>query len=292
MIEGDEETVETPDAPEAPEKPEAGIPDERQPSTPLKDWRENITNPKLRNSAGKFTSLDALVESYNKMGGELKSRIRVPGEDASEEDVAKFRKALGVPNSAEEYALTPPEGKEYDEADLAIISEFAEVALEHNVPAAAFSAFMQKLAERASGLRENVAEQIEDAREEAEEALHKEWGNDFDKNVQMATRAAKAHGGTEFVKFLNSTKVEGYGLLGDHPDMVKFLAQIGSKSDEHDMVLHSSASERQSAQDEIREIQEKYQVGSQAYNSPKVQKRLQQLFATVAGENPISGQRL
>jgi hypothetical protein len=265
------------------------LPDERASETPLRDWREHIANPKLRASTGKFTSLEALVESYNHTAGRLKSAIFVPGEDAGEEDIAKYRQALGVPDSVEGYTIDTPDGEEYDEGDQAIIEEFAEVALEHNIPAAAFNAFMMKLAERATGLRENVVEQIEDAREEAEDMLLEEWGNSLEKNVQLAARAARGHGGDRFVKFLESVKVEGAGLLGDHPEMVRFLAQIGSKSDEHDMLMHSTATERQTAQQRIEEIYEKYPPGSPGYGSKRVQEELKELFEKVHGDRPIAG---
>lgn len=270
---------------------DTGLPDERAGNTPIKDWRESITNPRLRDSAGKFTSLDALVESYNHLGGKLKKAIFLPEEKAPPEEVAKFRKALGVPEKPEGYlaAIKPPEGQEFDESDLAVMEEFAQIALENNVPAKAFASFMTKLTERATGLRESVAEQIEEAREAAEEELSKEWGNDFDKNVSLATRAAKGHGGDRFVKFLNSTKVEGFGLLGDHPEMVRFLANIGSKSDEHDMILQSTAQERQTAQAELDEIYEKYPPGTDGYKSQKVQKRIQELMTKIHGDKPIVG---
>jgi predicted secreted protein len=273
------------------EQPPATLPDERSPSSPANDWRTGITDEKLRNSVGKFTSVNQLVESYNHLGGRLKQAVFLPSEKATDEDIAKFRKSLGVPHSADDYRISPPEGKEYDDSDKEMIAEFAEVAFEHNIPNAAFSSFMAKLAERASELRGSVAEQIEDSREDAEEELTKEWGNDFDKNVQMATRASKAHGGDRFTKFLNSVKVEGAGLLGDHPEMVRFLAKVGSKSDEHDMVLQSTQNERATAQEQIAALHEKYPVDSAEYKTDRVQNQLRALYEKVYGSTPIPGGR-
>lgn len=294
MLPDEDETTDTNDTDtNTPDLPDPTLPDERAPTTPSTDWRDalGIKDKKLKDSLGKFTSGDAFVQSYNHVAGKLKSAIFVPGEGAADEDVAKFRKSLGVPEAPEGYleAIQASEGKEYDEGDMAIIEEFAEVAYENNIPAPAFNAFMAKLSERASGLRQSVADQIEDAREAAEEELAKKWGNDFDKNVQLSTRAAKAHGGDPFIKFLNSTKVEGAGLLGDHPAMVEFLASIGAKSDEHDMVLQSSAQERQSAQAELDKIYEEHPVGSDSYKSKAVQRRIQELTTKIHGDRPIQG---
>lgn len=265
------------------------IKDERGGATPLQDWRDGITDKSLRDIAGRYTSPQALVEAHKSLQSKLNGAIYLPNDKSSDEDKAKFRKSLGVPDSVAGYTVTPPEGQKYDEGDLAVIESFAEVALEHNVPAPAFEKFMQMLSERATAIRQNTVEEIESARDEAEEALSQEWGNDFDKNVSLATRAAKAHGGDDFIKFLNGTKVEGFGLLGDHPAMVKFLAKIGAKSDEHDMVLQSSAAEKKSAADEIEEIIAKNPIGTAGYNSQKVQRRLGELYAKVTGDQPIAG---
>jgi hypothetical protein len=290
-----DETTETTEATQSTETTETTqtLPDERAGNTPAQDWRDalGVTDKKLRDSLGKFTSGNAFVESHNHLAGRLKSAIFIPNEKSPEEEVVKFRKALGVPDKSDGYlaAIQSPEGQQYDESDLAVIEEFAEIALQHNVPAGAFGAFMQKLTERAGGLRESVVEEIESARDAAEDELAKEWGNDFDKNVQLATRAAKAHGGDRFVKFLNGTKVEGFGLLGDHPEVVRFLANIGSKSDEHDMVLQSTSTERASVQQRIDEIYEKYPVDSTGYKSKRVQEELAGLFAKLHGDKPVVG---
>jgi hypothetical protein len=252
------------------------------------DWRATIQDENLRKSTEKYTSLDALVQSHNQLGGELKNRVKVPGADAKPEDIAKFRKAIGVPDKEDGYTVEV-EGVEFDAADTELIDMLKPVAFKHNIPAGAFKDFIVEFKEMSDTIREELKDEITTARAEAEVALKKEWGGDYEKNQALAPRAAKAHGGDEFVEFLQSTKLPGGGALGDHPTMVKFLSTIGRKSDEAEMVMISSAAEAESAQSEINRLNREVPVGSEAYKDPEHQKRLQALYAKVAGNAPIVG---
>lgn len=49
--------------------------------------------------------VDALLRSYAELERHLGSAVRLPGDDADEESVARFRQALGVPESADDYAV-------------------------------------------------------------------------------------------------------------------------------------------------------------------------------------------
>lgn len=64
--------------------------------------------------------------------------MRVPGPDAKPEEVAAFRKALGVPDKPDGYGIKKPdqlpEGVVWDDAK---VSKFTELAHKHGIPAAA-----------------------------------------------------------------------------------------------------------------------------------------------------------
>lgn len=250
---------------------------------------ESITDQNLRSTAERFGSFSDVVGTVAKLRQDLSDRIRIPSAKATPEDVAKFRKALGVPGAPEEYQFAPPEGVEFDDNDKAIVEAFRPIAHKYNVPQAAFAEFMSELTKMGGEIRQNITEEVHSFREETQALLDKEWGSDKAKNINFATRASKAHGGDKFIDFLNQTKLEGGGLLGDHPDMVKFLATVGRKSDEADMIVVSSQAEKQSAKERIDQILKENPVGSPNYTSPAVQRELADLYKKVAGENPITG---
>ena len=62
------------------------------------------------------------------------------------------------------------------------------------------------------------------------DAIKEEWGGDFDKNVAVASKAVVQFGGDELRSALEETGA------GDHPAIIKFFHQVGSKLSEDAMV--------------------------------------------------------
>ncbi|MBU8539034.1 capsid assembly protein [Falsiroseomonas tokyonensis] len=52
--------------------------------------------------------VDALLKSYIELERRLSQRFAPPGDDAPEEDRLRWRRALGIPDSPDEYQVTPP----------------------------------------------------------------------------------------------------------------------------------------------------------------------------------------
>jgi hypothetical protein len=82
--------------PEAP-GPEAPQLAERPEDVPEKFW--DAERGALR--------VDALLKSYLELERKLSARFMPPGEDAPEEERLRFRRAIGVPESPEEYRVEP-----------------------------------------------------------------------------------------------------------------------------------------------------------------------------------------
>jgi len=51
--------------------------------------------------------VDALLKSYRELERRLSARFAPPGDDAPEEERQRYRRAIGVPETAEEYAVEP-----------------------------------------------------------------------------------------------------------------------------------------------------------------------------------------
>ncbi|MBP0446645.1 hypothetical protein J8J14_17865 [Roseomonas sp. SSH11] len=51
--------------------------------------------------------VEALLKSYRELERKLSARFAPPGDDAPEEERLRFRRAIGVPDSAEEYCVEP-----------------------------------------------------------------------------------------------------------------------------------------------------------------------------------------
>ena len=253
------------------------------------DWRAGISDERLRKSVEKYSSVEDLVQAHNRLGGELRTRVKAIGADASEEDVTRYREAMGVPESTDGYEVTDVEGYEYNEADYGVIEDMKVWALDHNVPANSFDELVHSWVERSLTMRDDYESEIEKNAQLSEGQLLNKWGDDYDRNLSFAAQAANTFGGAPFIELLKTAKIEGFGMLGDNPVIVEALANIGRKIGESDVMLMTTADEKQGAQSRINEIMETTPPGTDAYKSEAIQRELRGLFALTSGERPVAG---
>lgn len=252
------------------------------------DWRAGIEDQSLRDFAGKFTTPADMAKAAMEFRQTLSRSITVPGKDASEKDTAAFRKAIGVPETVEGYEFSMPEGQEASESDKAFQSKMAEVFHKTGVPAASAKALNDAWNEMTAEARDEQDRVASEKRGESEAALKKEWGADYDANAQLAGRVIRSHASPEFVSFLENTEVEGQ-KLGDHPEMMRLMAKIGRRMDEHGFIGVSGAEEQGTIRDEINQIMRDNPPGTEKYKDPKIQARLRELNEKLHGTGGIVG---
>lgn len=141
----------------------------------------------------KGPNVEALAKSYDvaqRALGRKAQAVVPPNEKSTPEEIAEYRKAIGVPESPEEYNLKPeqlPEGVVWDEATA---KKAAELAHKHNVPAAAMQEFMQFDMERAALMNQAAASMIEQQLQAGRQELQKVWGDKMPEKIDLARRAA------------------------------------------------------------------------------------------------------
>lgn len=141
--------------------------------------------------------------------------LQLPKDDAPAEDWGKFYDSLGRPKSADEYKLTVPDGQ--DDTFAKTAATWMHEAGLHPRQASALAGKWNEFVEAQAKAEEEAFGQ-KSAAELGQ--LKKEWGNEYDANVEFSKRALKAAGMTE---------EEGAALeralgLGK---AVKLMAQLG-----------------------------------------------------------------
>lgn len=179
--------TETAPAPADNAAPATPAPAETQPA----DWRAALPEDiRAAPSMAKFKDPAELAKSYleaEKLIG--RKGVVVPGENATPEEVAAFRAALGVPDAPDGYGLAAPEGLPDGVWNEDSAKAFAAKAHELGIPPAA-----------AKGLAEWFAKAQAEALGAAEPwqpVLEKEWGAKFQDNLDLAQRAARQFGADE-----------------------------------------------------------------------------------------------
>lgn len=184
------------------------------------DWTSGFTDD-LKNfvTAKGARSPADLAAAFAKADGEVAALIPPP-KDGLWDDAARAK--LGIPTKAEEYKLTRPklpDGMPYDEA-----LEKAALPIAHKLGLTPQQ--LQGLVDFIVDHRvteSSAAMQAMTARmNEAEQALRKEWGGGYERQLSLAARAANRFGGEDLIAALNETG------FGNNPHLVRAFAKVAS----------------------------------------------------------------
>ena len=181
--------------------------------------------------------------------------ISVPGEDASDEDKAKFRAALGVPDSPDGYEIKLPDPKDLpeelhpNEQTQTKLASFVAALHAVDAPPAVIQAAVdwyygdvkQTLGDHVAALKEYKSTQ--------DAALKAEWGNDYKANVTLGNRTIHAFVADEKQSdALLGLELKEGGLLGAHPTFNRFAAAVGRGMGEHRPGLTMSDEDKKSGE--------------------------------------------
>lgn len=159
-------------------------------------WTNNLPEDSAayKDTLSKYKSVPDMAKALANANALIGKKLGVPGEKSTPEEVAAFRKAMGVPDTLDDYKFAPdalPEGMTWND-DFA--KPFAEIAHKHNVPPGAMKALANQFAHYEKVKLESLQSTFDKQRTEAVGTLQKEWGNEFDKNIGLAKQAAKIAG--------------------------------------------------------------------------------------------------
>ena len=179
-----------------------------------------------------------LSKAYAELEKKLGQAVTVPNEKATEEEKARYRKAIGVPEKPEDYKLEKVELPAGFDADEAMQGEFLKVAHGVNLSTAQANAIH-------GWYMKTIGEQVKEAQvlvktttEEATAAVHKKHGVDSEAAITYMERGFKHFATPELAGLL---KITG---LGNHPEMVDLFIKAGKLVNETPFV-DGSRGERQ-----------------------------------------------
>lgn len=250
-------------------------------AAPAFDWGRwtNQLEAEKKDYATRFRGPEDLLEAAASMRRDLSTRIKVPGKDASPEDIAVFRKAIGGGEKPEDYKVALPEKYELGEAQTALLGAMQKSALEAGMPVAAFEGFTKTYFEMEQAVRKKLAEEVDQYRRESEAALRKEFGGGYDKFMRAARGFIEQRLNVPEFNLLLEETVTWNGVpvqLGSHPAVIKMLAQIGQRTSEDGVIGHRNETDKQSLQKQIRELEATAPLGSR---SPAQDRELQNLYS-------------
>lgn len=175
--------------------PEAAAPEQAP------DWRSGLSED-YKGKLDKFKDIDGLAKSYLAMESKMgQNPIVKPGEDADEAAIAEFRKQIGKELGASEDVADYTSNEEY--------TKFAEIAAANNIPTEGFNAIIE-------AYEADKSASIDKLREGTQETFKKEWGSDYNANMQKATEVVR-----QFAPEALQDEI-----IGNHPTFVKFAHMV------------------------------------------------------------------
>ena len=179
------------------------------------DYREEFRNDSTLNQ---FASQDAFIKAMlddRKANG---AAIKLPGENATDEEWGKFYDRLGRPASSNDYGLSKdiPEGLDFNEE---FYNEFTReiytAGLSKKQAEKIYNWYNNKSAEMAKDIDAKIQASYKKSVDDAVASLKKEWGTDYQQNLDSAVAMANKFLSPATKQYLNATK------LGNNPLLIK-----------------------------------------------------------------------
>ena len=289
-----------PDATETPRTdgpPAAAETPAKSPSDAPVDWRSFVTDPEAKTEAARTTDLNALFKRIRDMRGQLSKAVVPPGRDATPAQLADYRRKIGVPETADGYAvMLPPEVPDElrpteENGGAARQAQFLDLFHRHNLtPEAVDDILGLYYAETTAQLQAQVAADAAFA-EATEDALKADWQGEYAANRTYAARAGQEVFGPDFEAVRHLQDSAGRYVL-DNPLMMRALARIGREMGEDRIGAVVAGGERESVQAQIDDLEARYNQARARGDDTQARAldgQLSDLYRTLHGGGAVSG---
>ncbi len=241
------------------------------------DWRDSVGDD-FKKDAEQYSSIDEILNRTRKTRQLLSKAIIPPGEDASEDDIANYRRKIGVPESAEKYEVTRP--KELPDAlssEVALANEVAIATKAHelNISTTQLAGLMDTYWQVNTDMLDAIEVERERVVKESEVALKKEWGSDFDRNKEFANSFLRNI--FDDPEAALQIKLDTGQFLLDDPIMVKAFTAAGRAMGEDGIGPVLGSGKGEEIQTQIDALTEKQHDSTKIF-SQKDSARLQELY--------------
>jgi hypothetical protein len=227
------------------------------------DWRDRLSggDDKLKNLLNRYTAPDAFAKAFKELRAAYDSRKPVKDEaaelpeNATEEQLAAYRKAKGIPDKPEDYEFEVPEGKELSDSEYEILMDFAKSMHENNMPGDTVKKISSWFLEYEDIVAQKNADRAYQARMDTEEKLRAEWGGDYKANVNLMSNVLQEHLGSSAGDFLSQPLMDG-SRLGDNETFIRLMADLsrqvgGSTAELYTTDVHTTGQSLETRKSEL-----------------------------------------
>jgi len=249
-----------------------------------KNWRDDFAgdDDKFKSTLERFSTPADMGNAFREAQGLIRSGSAKapPAEGATDEDVAAWRQANGIPAEASGYMDNLPDGLVIGEQDREIMGDFMGVLHSMNVAPEVGHAVINWYNEFAEDQQDQLADMDSEHHQETEDALREQWGGDYRANINLVGSLIESTFGAEYKEvLLNARDPEGRAIM-NIPGVLEGLAELSRKVNPVAQIATPAGGDpAQSMNDEIAEIEKYMKDDRKAYNNDEpAQARLRQLY--------------
>lgn len=227
------------------------------------DWRQKIAgeDQDLLKRLDRFSDPKAMWESYRALERKFSERqqgtvAKRPGPDATAEEMAEYRKSMGVPEKPEGYLenLKLPDGRILGDDDKPIATDFAAAMHEANAPPEIVNKALGWYYDYMEAQQAQQFEADEAFKYEATAALKEQWGVEYKRNVGAIGMLFEAAPQGVKERLLTGRTADG-NLIGNDPAVIQWLAQVAREMNPAAAVLPAANATPQGVESRISEIE-------------------------------------
>ena len=246
------------------------------------DWRASLP-PEMHGFAAQFASPGDAVKTALDLRRKLSTAVQVPGPDADPAQRLEVFNRLGRPETVDGYAVAPPENlpdwvsfddESVQDAQRSFLESMHGAGATQDMVDAALGWYWNALAESEAARDRSIERDYADA----EAGLRREWGREFEANIEHAGRAVAAFGGRDLGDALDQ-----FGL-SNPPAVIRAFARIGRTMGEDDMI---SGPMTDTTRDQLKQRAEDLVAEDDYWTNEAHQREMRRIMLQLYGEDEI-----
>lgn len=251
------------------------------------DWRVKLAgdDEKALKKLDRYKSPQDIFKAYRALEAKMSSGdvvAKLP-KDATEEQIAEYRKANGIPEKADGYLDALPDGLVVGDDDKPLVKSFLEKVHGKNAPPEVVADAVAWYYETQEQLAAETAAADKERRAAAADELRAEWGREYTANINsikaFLDTAPIGEDGTSLRDMLMGARLANGVPLGDSPEALRWLAKLADDANPGGFIAPGAGSgNAETIESQIKEIEAK--MGTKEYiKDEAMQAKLRKLYA-------------
>ena len=255
------------------------------------DWREALAggDEALGKQLKRYATPENFAKSYRELHKKLSAGHQAPtlGDNATAEEVAAYRKQIGVPETADGYGLSFGEGTKPSEADTEVLAGFGKFMHDRHIPPAGVKAAFEWYTQRIAESRDAAVAAEQNAKVDALVELRKDFpGTELKRNLAIADEFLEAH---ELGALLEARLPSGKLVKHDAGALKAIIAAARSYADDESLIGGDGAGGGKSLEEEKDELIRKSVSGTKL--TPAENSRLDAIYGALHAREERQGRR-